>query len=111
MEELPVMYGLPKEACSWIERMLKYTVDGGKMNRGLSLVTACKAFTKSKGHQEEIDSKVSMSIVTSLVSVVACPHWTHVTSLSLSLSLCMCMSVCISVCVCGIFIFIRSDVR
>lgn len=108
MEELPVMYGLPKEACSWIERMLKYTVDGGKMNRGLSLVTACKAFTKSKGqHQEEMDSKVSMSIATSLVSVVACPHWTHVTTLSL----CMCLSVCISVCVCGIFIFIRSDVR
>lgn len=79
MEELPTMYGLPKEACSWIERMLKYTVDGGKMNRGLSLVTACKTFSKSKGHQE-MDSKVCTSVAVPIV---------------LMSLVCLCVCVCV----------------
>jgi farnesyl diphosphate synthase len=32
------LYGLPKEVEEWTKEMLDYTVPGGKLNRGLTVV-------------------------------------------------------------------------
>lgn len=39
MADLPTVYEMPEEAVNWVDRMLKYTVAGGKMNRGLALMS------------------------------------------------------------------------
>lgn len=54
LEDLPVTYELPSEAHSWVKRMMSYTVDGGKMNRGLSTVSVRKTFAKAIGYQLSI---------------------------------------------------------
>ena len=38
MKELPQDYELPPRETAWLEKMLNYTVKGGKMNRGLMVV-------------------------------------------------------------------------
>jgi farnesyl diphosphate synthase len=40
LQELPQNYDLPKRETEWLEKMLNYTVKGGKMNRGLMVVDA-----------------------------------------------------------------------
>jgi len=47
--DLPITYELPDEATAWVERMMEYTVAGGKMNRGLSTVSVRKTFAKANG--------------------------------------------------------------
>ena len=39
VEDLPTVYEMPEEAVEWVEKMLAYTVAGGKMNRGLALMS------------------------------------------------------------------------
>ena len=46
--DLPTIYEMPPEAVKWIERMIKYTVEGGKMNRGLTVVAVQSTFAKFK---------------------------------------------------------------
>lgn len=41
---------MPEEACDWIDRMLSYTVAGGKMNRGLTTLSVCQTFAETRGH-------------------------------------------------------------
>ena len=43
LKELPPNYDLPPRETAWLEKMLNYTVVGGKMNRGLMVVDAGKA--------------------------------------------------------------------
>lgn len=38
IKELPIQYDLPPRETQWIAKMLDYTVNGGKMNRGLMVV-------------------------------------------------------------------------
>jgi len=40
LEILPQHYDLPPRETQWLEKMLQYTVKGGKMNRGLMVVNA-----------------------------------------------------------------------
>jgi farnesyl diphosphate synthase len=38
ISDLPTVYEMPNEAVKWVDRMIGYTVAGGKMNRGLSVL-------------------------------------------------------------------------
>jgi hypothetical protein len=40
---------MPEEAVKWLDRMIDYTVAGGKMNRGLAMMSAYKTLLNSKG--------------------------------------------------------------
>ena len=40
---------MPDEAVKWLDRMIDYTVAGGKMNRGLAMMSAYKNLLNSKG--------------------------------------------------------------
>lgn len=39
VDDLPTVYEMPDEAVEWVDKMLAYTVAGGKMNRGLALMS------------------------------------------------------------------------
>jgi len=60
--DLPTVYEMPDEAVEWVRKMIKYTVDGGKMNRGLTTMTVQKTLTESKGRR--MTNKVSSSFHT-----------------------------------------------
>jgi farnesyl diphosphate synthase len=47
--DLPTVYEMPKDAVDWVENMLAYTVAGGKMNRGLALMSVQSTLAKSNG--------------------------------------------------------------
>jgi farnesyl diphosphate synthase len=47
--DLPTIYELPSEAVAWISEMIPYTVAGGKMNRGISLMSVQKTLAEAKG--------------------------------------------------------------
>jgi len=49
--DLPTVYEMPFEPCDWIDRMIEYTVNGGKMNRGLAMMEAQKLLAKSSGRK------------------------------------------------------------
>lgn len=49
LENLQTTYELPTEGFEWIKRMMAYTVDGGKMNRGLATLSARKTLAEAKG--------------------------------------------------------------
>ena len=38
LDEMPTTYEMPKAAVDWVAEMLPYTVKGGKMNRGLTVL-------------------------------------------------------------------------
>ena len=40
---------MPEEAVAWTNRMVNYTVSGGKMNRGLAVMSAHNILAKAKG--------------------------------------------------------------
>ena len=42
IDDLPTVYEMPQEAVDWTHRMIKYTVEGGKMNRGLAVMEVQK---------------------------------------------------------------------
>jgi farnesyl diphosphate synthase len=46
--DLPTVYEMPEEAVQWVDDMLKYTVAGGKMNRGLAAMSVQKHFTQAQ---------------------------------------------------------------
>lgn len=48
IQDLSTTYEMPQEAVEWVTRMIKYTVDGGKMNRGLATVSVIRTFAKTK---------------------------------------------------------------
>lgn len=48
LEDLPKHYDLPKRETEWLEKMLNYTVKGGKMNRGLMVVDAGVSILNTK---------------------------------------------------------------
>ena len=47
--DLPTVYEMPPEAVEWVRGMLNYTVAGGKMNRGLALMSVQGTLAKSDG--------------------------------------------------------------
>jgi hypothetical protein len=47
--DLPTVYEMPAEAVNWVKRMLSYTVAGGKMNRGLSLMAVQQTLAAANG--------------------------------------------------------------
>jgi farnesyl diphosphate synthase len=49
--DLPTIYEMPAEAVAWVDRMIEYTVAGGKMNRGLSVVAVQQTLAKEKGRK------------------------------------------------------------
>ena len=49
MADLPTTYEMPEEPTLWIERMLQYTVAGGKMNRGLAAMACQATLAESQG--------------------------------------------------------------
>jgi farnesyl diphosphate synthase len=60
--DLPTVYEMPEEAVAWVDGMIQYTVAGGKMNRGLAVVSVLQTFAKHRGAQltdrERIQSAV-----------------------------------------------------
>lgn len=40
---------MPSEAVAWVDRMLEYTVAGGKMNRGLTVMSVQQTLTEAGG--------------------------------------------------------------
>ena len=49
--ELPGKYEVAESECEWIEKMLKYNVMGGKMNRGLMVVETGKLLLAGRGEK------------------------------------------------------------
>ncbi len=49
VSDLPTIYEMPDEATAWVERMLQYTVAGGKMNRGQAMMDVQKNLFAYKG--------------------------------------------------------------
>ena len=47
--DLPTIYELPKEAVDWVAEMIPYTVAGGKMNRGLAVLSVQRTLLESNG--------------------------------------------------------------
>ena len=60
--DLPTVYEMPEEAVAWVDNMIQYTVAGGKMNRGLALVSVRRTLAQASGHsltnRERIQSAV-----------------------------------------------------
>ena len=46
---MPTLYEMPAEAVTWIDRMIEYTVAGGKLNRGLATVAVLKTLATASG--------------------------------------------------------------
>jgi len=49
LADLPTVYEMNGEAVDWIKTMIDYNVAGGKMNRGLAVVSVQQTFARSKG--------------------------------------------------------------
>lgn len=49
IHDLSTTYEMPSEAVEWVRKMIKYTVDGGKMNRGLATVSVIRTFAEKNG--------------------------------------------------------------
>ena len=49
IRDISSLYEMPEEAVKWLDRMIDYTVAGGKMNRGLAMMSAYKTLLSSKG--------------------------------------------------------------
>lgn len=49
ISDVATMYEMQDEAVHWIDDMVKYTVAGGKMNRGLTVLAAYRSMSKSYG--------------------------------------------------------------
>ena len=49
IRDISSLYEMPDEAVKWLDRMIDYTVAGGKMNRGLAMMSAYKTLLNSKG--------------------------------------------------------------
>lgn len=47
--DLPSVYEMPTEAVSWVENMIRYTVAGGKMNRGLATMDVHRTLATANG--------------------------------------------------------------
>jgi len=47
--ELPTVYEMPLEAVDWVDNMIRYTVAGGKMNRGLATMDVHRTLATAKG--------------------------------------------------------------
>jgi len=58
IEDLPTVYELNEEAVEWVRFMVKYTVDGGKMNRGLAVMEVQKILASGRrlSNRERIQS-------------------------------------------------------
>jgi hypothetical protein len=69
VEDLPVTYELNEEATAWVDRMLTYTVAGGKMNRGLATMSVRNTFAKALGHQLSIKVALDFFCVITIVFV------------------------------------------
>jgi len=50
---MPTTYEMPKAAVDWVEKMVPYTVKGGKMNRGLTVLDACIVLAGDEALTEE----------------------------------------------------------
>ena len=60
--DLPTVYEMPDEAVKWVDRMIDYTVAGGKMNRGLALMAVQQTLAQSQGRT--LSNKVNLHLVT-----------------------------------------------
>lgn len=49
LTELETKYELPKEALEWVKKMIEYNVKGGKLNRGLTVVSVKRTIDSAKG--------------------------------------------------------------
>ena len=47
--DMPTVYEMPEEAVAWVERMIPYTVAGGKMNRGLAVLSVQRTLYENYG--------------------------------------------------------------
>ena len=93
--DLPTIYEMPSEAVAWVDKMIQYTVAGGKMNRGLSLMAVQKTLSDAKGRA--LTNKVSHNIIkVSPMVLILDNHWLGTCSIG-------CTGV-----VCGIFASIFS---
>lgn len=59
--DVATLYEMPDEAVQWVNHMVQYTVAGGKMNRGLTVLAATKSMAKAYG-RDDISPKVRRMI-------------------------------------------------
>ena len=69
--ELPIHYALPEGETEWVNKMLKYNLEGGKMNRGLMTVTAGIELFQSKG------IKLDNDMICKFAVLGWCIEWTQ----------------------------------
>ncbi|GAB5035050.1 farnesyl diphosphate synthase [Nannochloropsis oceanica] len=50
LSELQGTYDMPKEAIEWVKKMIEYNVKGGKLNRGLTVVSVKRTIDAAKGN-------------------------------------------------------------
>eukprot|EP01060_Flectonema_neradi_P031218 TRINITY_DN467_c0_g2_i1.p1 TRINITY_DN467_c0_g2~~TRINITY_DN467_c0_g2_i1.p1 ORF type:complete len:379 (+),score=64.76 TRINITY_DN467_c0_g2_i1:70-1206(+) len=62
-KELPVHYAMPKHETKWVNEMLKYNLEGGKMNRGLMTVTAGVQLFESMGLELDNDTLCKFAVL------------------------------------------------
>jgi hypothetical protein len=49
MGELKERYEVPADGAAWVRRMMDYTVPGGKLNRGLTVLHTARILSKVRG--------------------------------------------------------------
>ena len=49
VQDLQSTYEMPADAVAWVKDMILYTVDGGKMNRGLATVDVIRTLAARDG--------------------------------------------------------------
>ena len=51
LEDFKDNYEMKQEALAWIERMTRFSVQGGKMNRGLATLAVFKTLAQARGQR------------------------------------------------------------
>ena len=54
---------MPDDALEWVKTMLDYTVPGGKLNRGVTVVAVHRTLTKASDHRDLTDVEVARASV------------------------------------------------
>ena len=54
VQSLKTRHELPKPAVEWLDRMMRYTVPGGKLNRGLAVVHSAATLSKVGGRRAAV---------------------------------------------------------
>lgn len=63
VEVLPSLFEMPEREVKWVREMLDYNVKGGKMNRGLMVVSSGEIILRSKGLPVDSDMLTKLAVL------------------------------------------------